>query len=806
MNNTIPMHKKITLLLLGLALMAPVAFSQGPVTGSLRADLDQYRAQRLQEKLYVHTDKNLYLAGEICWFKVYAVDAGSHRPLDMSKVAYLEWLDKDNKPVLQAKTGLDSGSGDGSLYLPLTVRTGNYKLRAYTSWMKNYGAEAYFEKTVTIINTRKDAGLPAIPAVSPAGSPATAPQYSVSFFPEGGNLVENLPVRMAFRVTDAYGRGVECTGVITEDEQDTLAHANPLHFGLGTFSYTPRTGHHYRSIFRLPDGTAFNSLLPVPEKEGTVMTVTPEGKEHLRVDVQSTTTNGAVYLLADTRKSVRQALSATFQNGKASFLVDRDSLGDGVSHLTVFDASRQPICERLVFRQPTRQLHITVAPDKDSYRMRDKIGLSLSTEDGSGHPVATDCSLSVFLVDSLQPVSNQHIASYLLLASDLKGRIESPDYYFDHPEDEEAMNNLLMTHGWRKFRWTDVLRHTAPGFEYPLEFNGSIISGRMIDSKTGGPAQKMILAYCSVPGTRTQFSVARSDDYGHVEFEMKDFYGNQELIIQTNPADSQYKVEINNPFSEDYTKDPPPPYLMPQGLSAALADRNIATQVLNRYGGLRLKQFRVPIADTAAFFYRPDYSYLLDNYVRFTTMEEVLREYVTMIYVKRRNGHWHLPVFNLSYPTVTFDNDPLILLDGVPVFDIDKLMALDPLKLRKLETVQRRYFLGGANFEGVMNWTSYKGDLAGYILDSRAVVVDYAGLELQREFYSPSYATPEEAGSHLPDFRNVLYWTPWAATDGKSKKPFSFYSSDVPGRYVVVAEGLAADGTPGTGIAHFEVK
>lgn len=787
----------MTLLLLGLALRTPAAFSQQGVAGSLRTDLDQYRAQRLQEKIYVHTDKDLYLAGEICWFKVYAVDAGSHRPLDMSKVAYLEWLDKDNKPVLQAKTGLDSGSGDGSLYLPLTVRTGSYKLRAYTSWMKNYGPEGYFEKIVTIINTRKDAGTAAAPVT---------PQYSVSFFPEGGNLVENLPVRMAFRVIDQYGHGVECTGVITEDEQDTLARADPRHFGIGSFSYTPRTGHHYRSIFRLPDGTAFNSLLPVAEKEGTVMTVSPEGKAHLRVDLRSTTTAGAVYLLTDTRQSVRQALSATLQNGKASFLVDRDSLGEGVSHLTVFDASRQPVCERLVFRQPNRQLHVTVAADKGSYGLREKIGLSLSTEDGALHPVAANCSLSVFLLDSLQPVGTQHIGPYLLLASDLKGRIDSPDYYFDHPEDEEAMNNLLMTHGWRKFRWTDVLRHTAPGFEYPLEFNGSIISGRMVDSRTGGPARKMILAYCSVPGTRTQFSVARSDDYGHVQFEMKDFYGNQELIIQTNPADSLFKVEINNPFSEEYTKDPLPPYIVPPGLSTTLSDRNIATQVLNRYGGLRLKQFRVPIADTGAFFYHPDYSYLLDNYVRFTTMEEVLREYVTLIYVKRRNGHWHLPVFNLSYPATSFDNDPLILLDAVPVFDIDKLMALDPLKLRKLETVQRRYFLGSANFEGIMNWTSYKGDLAGYILDPRAVVVDYAGLELQREFYSPSYATPEDAGSHLPDFRNVLYWTPWAATDGKGKKPFSFYSSDVPGQYIVVTEGLTADGTPGTGVAHFEVK
>jgi hypothetical protein len=771
--------------------------TQNPVTTALEKDLDQYRMQRMQEKLFVHTDKDVYLAGEICWFKIYSVEASSHHPIAMSKVVYLEWLDKDNKPVLQAKTGLDSGSGNGSLYLPLTVRTGNYKLRAYTSWMKNFGADWFFEKTVTIINARRGAETTAA---------SSAPQFTVAFFPEGGNLIENIPCRMAFRVTDQYGRGLGCTGVITRDEQDTLIHTDVHRFGIGSFTYTPEPGHHYRSIFRLEDGTAINNLLPTAEKEGTTMTVVPEGGSQLRVTVQSTSDGKPVYLLAHTRQSVKQVLSATLQGRKASFMIDRDRLGDGVSHLTVFDAAKQPVCERLVFKQPARRLQIAVEADKSSYTTREKINLSLATEDQGRQSLPADCSLSVFLADSLQQMTTDHILPWLLLASDLKGKIESPGYYFDHPEDEQAMDNLLMTHGWRKFRWLDVQRHSVPSFEYPLEYNGSIVSGKMVDTHTGEPAPKMIQAYLAIPGTRTQFSVARSDDDGKVRFELKDFYGSQELILQTSPADSQYKVEVGNPFSEEYTRSPLAPYLLPQQYAPMLGERNISTQVLNRYAGLRLKQFKVPIADTGAFFYKPDFSYKLDDFVRFTTMEEVLREYVQMMYVKKRDGHFYIPLFNLSYPTEVFEGNPLILLDGVPVFDVDKLMALDPLKIRKLETVHHRFFLGAANFEGVLNWISYKGDLAGYILDPRAVVVDYEGLELQREFYSPSYATPEETGSHLPDFRNVLYWSPSISTDGKSKKPLSFYSSDVPGKYIVVVEGLAPDGTSGTGIARFEVK
>jgi len=788
---------RITTIFCWFFLIASTAFSQEPVTTSVTKDLDQYRVKRLQEKLFVHTDKDVYLAGEICWFKIYSVDAASHQPLDLSKVVYLEWLDAANKPVLQAKAGMDKGMGDASVYLPLTMRTGNYKLRVYTSWMKNFGADWFFEKQVTVINTRRSAETPAAPQ---------GPQYTVNFFPEGGNLVDNVPGKVAFRIADEYGRGAQCTGVITEDEGDTVVKTGTWRFGMGSFVFTPRPGHHYRSIFRLEDGTAINTLLPAAAKDGLVMNVVPEGKDQLRINLQSTTDGGTFYLVAHTRQSVRQAMGTTLRSGKASFLVGRDMLGEGISHLTIFDAAREPVCERLVFKQPARTMHLDVQADKTSYATREKVTLQVKAEDQLHRPMDANCSLAVFLSDSLQQVTPDHILPYLLLASDLKGKIESPDYYFDHPEDEQAMDNLMMTNGWRRFRWNEVLHHTAPAFDFPPEFNGSIISGKMIDTKTGGPAPKMILAYLSVPGTRTQFTVARPDDDGKIRFELKDFYGSQEMIVQTNPLDSQYKVEIGNPFAEEYTRTPILPYFVPSQFGSQLTDRNTAMQVLNRYGGVRLKQFHVPIADTAGFFYHADYSYLLDNYVRFTTMEEVLREYVQLILVQRRHGHYHIPVYDLSFDRGTFENDPLTLLDGVPVFDLDKLLALDPLKIRKLETVQRRYFLGTATFEGIMNWTTYKGDLAGYIIDPHAVVVDYPGLELQREFYSPTYATPEDKGSHLPDFRNVLYLAPTVSTGSGDQKPLSFYSSDIPGKYLIVVEGLAKDGTPGTALAGFEVK
>ena len=797
-NRRHPIRRYLNILLLPMALGALDAHGQDAIETSWQATAREYRTQRLQEKMFVHTDKDLYLAGEICWFKLYVVEAGSHRPLDMSKVAYLEWLDKDNKPVLQTKTGLSAGHGDGSIYLPLSLHSGSYRLRAYTNWMKNFGPDWFFEKNITVINVRR---------TSEAAPPDSSANYRVAFFPEGGNLVENLTSRVAFRITDRFGKGLDCAGVVTRDDQDTIVLCKPYKFGIGSFSLKPETGHHYRAIFRLADGTAIQSLLPAAYKDGMVMTVSDRDSSHYRVDIQSSTDASPVYLAVINRGSLRQVQTGTLAGAKAGFLVDKKVLGEGIAQLTLFNSGRQPMCERLVFQSPARTLQLSLQADAASYGMRKKIDLVVGAKGDDGQPLRADCSVSVFRVDSLPSGETDHINPWLWLSSDLKGTIESPGYYFDHPEDRQAMDNLLITHGWRRYRWEDLL-HPAPlSFTYPPEYRGAIISGKIVDNHTGTAAKTPLQAYLSVPGNRTQFTTVLCDEEGRVHFELKDFYGGQEIIVQTNPLkDSNYRVEITSPFAETYTNDPLPPLVLPLADSGVLTDDGVAMQVLNRYIGERLKQARLPdIADTSLFYDRPDFSYLLDNYVRFTTMEEVMREYVTLMLVKRKEGHYHLPLFDVTYNRF-FEEDPLILLDGVPIFNIDSLVALDPLKIRRLHTVNRRIFMGPVNFDGIMNWTTYKGDLGGYILDPHATVVDYEGLQLRREFYSPSYATDGETASHLPDFRTVLYWSPAVPMSSTGKGTLSFYSSDVPGKYVVIAEGITRDGTAGSGMTSFDVK
>src|SRR5690606_31110273 len=94
---------------------------------------------------------------------------------------------------------------------------------------------------------------------------------------------------------------------------------------------------------------------------------------------------------------------------------------------------------------------VGISSDKAEYGKRQKVDLAIKP--GQSNIAANNFSVSVFQVDSLQS-SDDDIASYLWLSSDLRGFVESPGYYFSGEDKTgEAIDGLLMTHGWRRFRW-----------------------------------------------------------------------------------------------------------------------------------------------------------------------------------------------------------------------------------------------------------------------------------------------------------------------------------------------------------------
>ena len=255
----------ITSLTSVLMLISGLSVGQQKELDTLQKRFEHHRINFPQEKVYAHLSQNVYLTGETVWFKIYYVDGVVHHPLNTSKVAYLEILDKDNHAVAQTKVSLKDGQGDGAIFLPTSINSGNYNVRVYTQWMKNFSPEFFFHKTITIINSFRKLDTE---------KETTAERFQAQFFPEGGNLVSGLKSKVAFQVTNANGKGINFSGLILNKENDTIAIIKPLKFGIGNFTFTPKTGDSYRAILTDTLGNSqtfsfqFQSLMVMRWKSG----------------------------------------------------------------------------------------------------------------------------------------------------------------------------------------------------------------------------------------------------------------------------------------------------------------------------------------------------------------------------------------------------------------------------------------------------------------------------------------------------------------------------------------------------------
>ncbi len=784
--------RAINLIFLGFTLLCSLSGkAQQAELDTIQNRFKDQREKILQEKIYVHVDRPQYITGETMWFKIYYVDGTRHRALDLSKVCYLEIIDDIGTSVAQTKVKITRGGGNGSLFIPATMNTGNYTVRAYTNWMKNTSPEYFFHTNITIIN----------PFRTPDPTTASAAkQPDAQFFPEGGNMIAELQNKVAFRVINESGAGIDFNGAVISSLNDTIIRFNPLRSGIGSFVFTPQANQAYRAVIKLRNGKSYSYNLPEVKSKGYTLQVS--NGDEAEVAIRSTTQEPYVFLFVHTRQMIQKAEVIFLRNGEGSLKLNKKTLPDGITHITLFDSQTAPVAERLIYKRSAGKRTVGVNADQTAYDLRQKGNLEL---DGTNLQAKTDLSVAIYRIDSLPPVVQEDITSYFLLTSDLNGTVENPEYYLTSTDSlvAQATDNLMLTHGWRRFTWEKVLK-AKPVVSFMPEVRGHVIQAEVRDADSKPSVG--IASYLSTPGKIVRIYGSRSDQSGNVFFETIDFFGPNKIHIQNDlRRDSTHSIRVISPFSNTFATRKIPSLNLTAAFEDPVLERSVAMQVQDVYPNVNFNTISNALRDSTAFFGTADETYYLDDYTRFPVMEEVMREYVRGVLVRKRRDGFHFLLPDKLNDGVLRD-DPVILLDGFPIWDADIIMKFDPLKVRKLEVVNRIYYLGSMFFPGVVSYITYQGDLGGLEPDRRVVINDYEGLQFGREYYSPIYDDKTSRQSRLPDQRSLIYWNPDVKLGGNQKASLPFYTSDMKGRFVVVVKGLSEDGQPVSAATSFDVR
>lgn len=739
-----------------------------------------------QEKIFVHSDRAAYLTGETLWFKIYLVNAQNHIPSTLSKVAYFEVLDTDDVPVLQTKVEIESGAGYGSLFIPASLNSGNYRICSYTQWMRNEGAQSFYYQDITLINPFKK-----ITKTKPAQSVV----INSFFFPEGGDLIDEVSNHVAVRVINDQGLGVNYKGVILS-EADTILKFQSKRFGLSSFNLTPHNNK-YKALIK-PDHDKWKEVvLPTIKPLGMALHV-KQKNDSLEIIVYSKNLDRKNYYFAAHQRGIIKFSGMLSGKEYLHTTIPIKELGFGVNTISVFDSNFEPICERLYFRRPKNEKPVDLQLSALTLSVRKNIQVKILPTTQIGK---MNLSASVFKDDGIAQFTKQQINQYFLMNADLKGVVESPEYYFTNEtaESDSLLDLVMLSHGWSRFVKDNSTAN--PTKQYIPELSEHIIHGLITDKEK--KAAKGITTYLASPSKNIRVYPSVSNADGEVLYEMKSFKGVRKIIVQTDfRKDSTYELQILSPFSKSYSEGKKYAFGLSPELSTSIAERSVGMQSISIYN----KEIEPKNSeDSTAFYGQPDEAYRLDDYTRFPVLEEVLREYVSGLWVRKKNDK-----FNFLMPDIIsnniFENSPFVILDGVPVFSINRLLEMDALKIKEIDLVRRKYFLNGITFNGLASFQTYNGDLGGFTIDPKALILDYDGMQIRKEFYVPIYDSPEKVRSRIPDRRSLLLWNPEIVSSQKGELSFDFYTSDIKGKFVIDVQGIDDLGNPISANSSFTIK
>ena len=351
-------------------------------------------------------------------------------------------------------------------------------------------------------------------------------------------------------------------------------------------------------------------------------------------------------------------------------------------------------------------------------------------------------------------------------------------------------------------RWNDGLKgitNVPVKADFLPEYEGHIINGAIIDVESNQRASEdRINSILGFVGDQVRVFGGMTDDNSRIQFFTRRITGMQEMAISTiSVSDKKYTVEIETPFAP-HSPEKIPGFLLDTEWEEQLLQRSVGMQVQYAYTMDSMSR----VDTTYSYFrWKPDRSYILDEYTRFTTMEEIVIEFIPAMRFLHFDNRSFLSVL-LNENAFFSSGSTLVLLDGIPIIDHKIIFNYNPLLVYKIDVYKDKFVFGNKHYEGMVFLTTYKQDYPGLVTDESTHIFDYEGTQVHRYFYSPSYM---EEDSKTPDYRHTLLWMPDVETGGKQSLSVPFRTSDLTGDFQVTVEGISKDGKAFRGTSFFKV-
>ncbi len=817
---------------------------------SLIRNAEKYNQSFPSEHVYIETDRTYYRPGDELWFKAYARNTLSNQ--ELSNDLNIKLVDVFGKQVLYLRYPLYQNISDGYLVLPALLEEGKYLLIGYTGWMKNMPVSEAFTKEIIVSNhiertidmsvefsrsiyypgnriegrifTRMPDGsaLKRIKysficrspnrnifsgwgEIDESGSdkftgelpddidsdllwiefrvrqkrisetyvfpfPIAKKTVKLELFPEGGTLIAGIENRVAFKAADEHGRPVDIEGYLLDESDRQLNKIESTFGGMGRFTFVPEPGQYRIRLVRPLLANPYFSF-PEVEKNGIRLSYSGlnNGEIHFSLRNSDPDITEKVFVIVEQRFKILWAESVSFRNDQI-VKVPLNRFESGIAKCTVMDEVGNLIAARSVFLDEENIIQkLDFTASKNYYASRERVVLELKNHN-SRELLANISVFSDKYVNWFE-IPMQHYFHFKTELIEINSNLINADL------SGNDIDLILMTHQAKSLPITRLISNMAKD---PVPFyNNDGIRGYILDKK-GNPVQNAKVKIIHSLDLRTY--QASSDSLGlfHITFDNNIInYNYLTIAVAVEDRRSGGIIRLFDHYSDNI-------------LENLIVNRDkwkyIQTVDLIKFGNPlllysgRYGQGRIQEKKGTK---RKGYDY--ERFASFDSVLDIIKEIKDYqivndeIKFKSRGG---IPE-NIS--------GAILVLDGIALgSNIDILNRISPKEIRNisistwLSDIQR---YTDQSSSGIIEISTISGRQDRSKTHAHEFQQDL--LMIDHQLNSPDYTS----GDHLQsDNRITLFWKPDITLEKSSNSRFTFYTSDITGKFRCIIQGTDQKG------------
>jgi hypothetical protein len=766
------------------------------------------------EKLFVQTNKNIFVAGEELWFKAWIVNSLSHKYFSHSKTLFVDLVNEKDSAVAQLLLNIPSQKTEGLIRLSDSLREGYYWLRLYTATIQKYDTNSVLVSPIYVTNKKFPSTLVATPIEQKVKLMSTkTPQ--LFFYPEGGEIIAGTNTTIAIKAMDEYGHPLQLEGYINDnlDSSALTWFKTDSATGLGKIVFFVSKTKNYTANFKwgnqvvkanLPPINHYASQIAIKEQTPTTLkVVVSQGDSLYQKGKQS-------YILGIHKDSL---CFASVGVDMYELTISKLNFPAGISKLLLFNEAQEVVSERNIFiTKPKEEFFIST--DKQNYAARDKVELTLYKGDSVLHPNFTAISIAVTDDNAIKETSNIISNENAALLEPAKNYNElellmQPMIFKGKNYSKQAMANKI------------VIKQT----ELPVDTLFSNIKGRIISRKKLPVANRVVTLY-----TNKRFYLFDTDTTnarGEFEFRVPPYLDSVAFTLQVatlkgTKVDEKIVIDVNSPF---------PKFSTPLSLK-----KKFPIEDLNYISNLRNTNFKDIYKGTGKEWLQSVFvkssikgntyntSKRVSNFSQIMTGETIQNinrtdasNALLMIPGLRLRGGY-ITIGGLTSFGASAKDEPLLIVDGVMLtagsgpqtvpdeegvitFQNSPVMAeiskISPDIIDFVEVLRgpEASYYGTMSSNGVIIINTHrKSNFSSHYEQYGTLVYNPASYHLAPLFNTPDYSNLDIKKASFTDNRSTLYWNGHLYTNPNGKAQVEFYTGDVNTNYTISVTGITASG------------